>query len=201
MLYHLTPESINENLTPTPNQLQNVTYKTRYNCFAFIFFFTGFIFSSIMIISSIFHYISQKDKTVIIIFLLAVIWILIFTCIGGYWQNYYISFNINTSLGIIKVKTIKIYCCFNKIKKILINDLQKVLIQRDNSNKGSTINGIEVVFVLNNESEIKGGSGIINYNNESNEIYNFLRNSLPENIPIEISKNLKEINCDKNNKC
>ena len=201
MLYHLTPESINENLTPTPNQLQNVTYKTGCNSFAFVFFFTGYIFSSMMVFISIFIYITQKAKIVLILFLFAVFWILIFTCIGGYWQTYYISFNINTSLGIIKVKTIKIYCCFNKTKKILINDLQKVLIQRDNSNKGSSINGIEVVFVLNNESEIKGGSGIINYNNESNEIYNFLRNSLPENIPIEISKSLKEINCDKNNKC
>ncbi len=182
MLYHLTPESINENLTPTPNQLQNVTYKTGCNSFAFVFFFTGYIFSSMMVFFSIFIYITQKAKIVLILFLFAVFWILIFTCIGGYWQTYYISFNINTSLGIIKVKTIKLYFCFNKTKKILINDLQKVLIQWHIRNR---FNGIEVVFVLHNESEIKGCSGILFYNSEINGIYNFLRNSLPQNISIE----------------
>ena len=187
MSFHLTPESKNEDLTPTPNLLQNVTYKTRCNIFAFVFFFAGFIFICLIIIGGIYMYLYQKEKNFLLLIYIFII-SLIATFVGG-CQHFYYSLNINTYLGIIKVKTIKLYCCFNKTKTIIINEIQKVLIQKDNSVRyeinGRDVDAIEVVFVLHNESEIKGCSGLINSNNECYKIYNFLSNSLPQNIPIE----------------
>ena len=137
----------------------------------------------------IFIYIKQRDNNIIYVIFFLILWTLGFTCGGGGALPFYISFNINAYSGIIEIKTIKLYCCFNKTKTIIINEIQKVLIQRDNSVKyevnGRQVDAIEVIFVLNNESEIKGCSGIINSNNESNKIYHFLRNSLPQNILIE----------------
>ena len=108
MLYHLTSDNKNENLTPTPNQPQKVTYKTRCNILAFVFFFTGFIVGSGIIIAGIFIYKSTKEKDLILLIFFFIIWTLIFTCVGGGCLHYYISFNINTYLGIIEVKTIKL---------------------------------------------------------------------------------------------
>ena len=188
MSYYLTPDSKNENFTSTPNELKNVTYKTSCSCIACLFFFVGVIVGGGLIIFMIILYIKEKEKKLIYVIIFLIVWTIIFTC-GGGSIPFYISFNINTYLGIIKVKTIKLYCCFNKTKTIQINDIQKVLIQKDFKVKyvinGRPVDAIEVIFKLNNEREIKGCSGIMNSNNESNKMYNFLRNALPQNIPIE----------------
>ena len=130
----------------------------------------------------------KKEKSLIFVLIFLIFWTLGFTC-GGGLLPFYISFNINSFLGIIQIKTIKLCCCFNKTKTIQINDIQKILIQKSNKvifkNNNRQVDTIEVIFKLQNEREIKGCSGIININNESNKIYHFLRNSLPQNILIE----------------
>ena len=151
-------------------------------------FFIGYIVGGGLIILMIFLYIKKKEKNLIFVIIFLIVWTLGFTC-GGGLLPFYISFNINSFLGIIQIKTIKLYCCFNKTKTIPINEIQKVLIQKDNKVNYQVndrqIDAIEVIFQLHNQSEIKGCSGLINSNNESYKIYNFLRNSLPQNILIE----------------
>ena len=188
MSYYLTPDSNIENSTPTPKLLQNTTYKTRCNSLSCMFFFIGYIVGGGLIILMIFLYIKKKEKSLIFILIFLIVWTLGFTC-GGGLLPFYISFNINSFLGIIQIKTIKLYCCFNKTKKIQINDIQKILIDKDNKVNykinNRQVDAIEVIFKLQNEREIIGCSGIINSNDESNKIYHFLRNSLPQNILIE----------------
>ena len=180
----LTPDSNIE--TSTPQKLQKNTYKTRFNILSCIFFLVGIVLGGGTIIFINFNYIKRSDKNIIYIFLF--IFAIMFTCVGGNLPLY-ISFHIDTYIEIIKVKTVKLFFCFNKSKKIQINDVQKIIIQKDVSVKyvinGKQVDAIEVIFKLNNESEIKGCSGVFNTNNECNKIYNFLRFSLPENILVE----------------
>ncbi len=178
----------NNNLyTLTPQLLQKNTYKTHYNCLFLVSFFIGIIVGGGMMIFSIYTYIKDKNNYIIIVIIFSFIWILIFICVSGRY-NLYILFSIETYIGIIKVERVKIFCCFNKKIEIQIKDVQKVIIQNDNYEDigGSPIDAIKVIFKLNNESEIKGCSKLLNSNNESYKIYKFIRSSLPENISVEV---------------
>ena len=187
MSNYLTPDSNIEN-TLTPKLLQNATYKTRFNRLLCMFFIANYIVGGGFIFSQIFFYIKIKEKFLIFVLIFLIVYTLGITCFVNLLP-FYVSFNINSFLGIIQIKTIKLCCCFNKTKTIQINDIQKILIQKNNKvifkNKNRQVDTIEVIFKLQNEREIKGCSGIININNENNKIYNFLRNSLPQNILIE----------------
>ena len=179
----------NNNLyTLTPQLLQKNTYKTHYNCFSLVYFFIGIIVGGGIMIFSIYTYIKDKNNYIIIFIIFSFIWILMFACVVGRIKNLYILFSIDTYIGIIKVERVKIFYCFNKKIEIQIKDVQKVIIQNDNYEDfdGSIIDAIKVIFKLNNESEIKGCSRLLNSNNESYKIYKFIRSSLPENISVAV---------------
>ena len=187
MADNLTP---NKNLeTPIPQLLQKNTYKTPYNCTNLVFFIVGIIIGGGLMILMIYIYITEKKNSVIIFIIVIFIWTLIFNCSCGGCENLYIIFSIDTYLGIIKIERVKIYRSFYEIIEIQIKNVQKVIIQKNKYERyvsnGKTIDAIEVIFKLNNESEIKACSKLLNFNNESNKIYNFIRSSLRENISVE----------------
>ena len=115
---------------------------------------------------------------------------LVFTLAGlliGFISDFYVFIQIDNYYGIIVIKQRKISFCFNKTRKIQINEVKEVSIESDTTMY--TINGkrygsFRIIIRLNEGRRIKVCKDVIDKDNESKKAFNILRRGLSQNIPI-----------------
>ena len=132
-------------------------------------------------------YISQKDKYVIYAFVGITIFGIILMLFGGLGV-FYTWITIDRTVGIFSIKKKKLCCCFSKTKEYKIDDLKKIIIEREYKTYSQTkthFTFFTVEILLQNNLMITLISNYLVHNNESLKAFNILRNSLPDNIEIE----------------
>ena len=105
----------------------------------------------------------------------------------GFISDFYVFIQIDNYYGIIVIKQRKISFCFNKTRKIQINEVKEVSIESDTTMY--TINGkrygsFRIIIRLNEGRRIKVCKDVIDKDNESKKAFNILRRGLSQNIPI-----------------
>ena len=171
-----------------PNQENKNSYKTHFNCIDFLIFFGLIIIGGAITCLLFYLYIKENEKQLIYPILVLSFIIIGGSCISGF-SPLYASFIVNPYLGVISVKTVKLFFCFNKSKIIQINNIQSVLIECDTTSSYNIndkhINTLKVIFILHDGNKVDGCSRVVDRNHESLNIYNFIKGALPPNIPVE----------------
>ena len=93
------------------------------------------------------------------------------------------------------IKQFKILFCFNKGNYITLNEVKQIIIEKSsivNYENGVPYGAYNLIFIMNKDKQIRGLSGEIDKNYESQKLFEFLRESIPKSIPI--SSDLMEIN-------
>ena len=177
--YNDYPENIetsndNNNTNPKSNSSVPITYRSKFNWFPFPFIFS---FSGFGILSS---YLLFKDGNIGV-----GIGVNIFTLIGiGFcFCLKCSSMTIDLNKGVIYVKISKIYYCkkyIYNINNIAVIDIRLSIYDGIRRN-GEVV--YDIVLILNDGSNVLGASRSDD-NNDSNRVYNNLRNILPQHIQI-----------------
>ena len=101
----------------------------------------------------------------------------------------YYKITIDQVQQIIIIKNIKLCFCFNKTKKVQIDQVVKVIVQTDHSMvyriNQATYFSFKIIFELGDGSNFIGCAGSINKNNESQKAMNIIRSALPQHIYFE----------------
>ena len=172
--YNDYPENVettndNNNTNPQPNSSVRITYKSKFNWIPllFVFAFSGFGIG--------FSYMFIKQNNIG-----AAIGINVFTLVGilNIFRLKCSSMTIDLNQGVIYVKISKIYSCKKNIYHI--DNIVEIDFRASNNND---VKSYDIVLILNDGSNVIGATRS-NDNNDSNEVYNNLRNILPQQIQI-----------------
>ena len=201
-----TPIEVNQTYDNTQTPGVKTIYKTPKNTFNCIACPLGIIVGIIFYSVFTFVYITEKSKEVLIGFIFITIWMIGFVGFSGF-TPLYIQIIVDPVNNIIKNKIKKLCCCFSKTKIYKINEVKKIIVDKDLS-VHYNINDVEydafkVEFLLENNQIETVFSGIIDQNNESQNVLNVFKNALPNiqdlnkidtsNVSIENVKSLNEI--------
>ena len=108
----------------------------------------------------------------------------IFSCLITLYNSIIIDYEV----GLIITKTLKFFCCLSHTNSIGLIEIEHIIIQINPnihySNNGVYYNCFDVIFKLLNGMEIKGIDGLIDKNNESGKVIDFIKKNIPKTIPI-----------------
>ena len=169
-------------------------YYTQMNLTLFLFFIIFFIVCTFLSIVIFIIYLNGNETFIYYIFI--PLGILGIASIISSIYPLFSRIKIDIPNDLIIIKNIKILFCFNKTNYINLKEVEEIIIEK-NTNVHYEINGVayggyDLIFRLNKDKEIKGLSGEIDKNLESQKLFEFLREGLPKKIPI--SSDLMEIN-------
>ena len=160
-------------------------YKSPFNCFSFSMIFSMFLLGIVLFIAFIILGINSDFWLFMLfipIFILTLS--LIFSCVSSLYD----TIAIDLELGIITTKNNKFLFCFGQKQSFGLIEIEQILIQINNnidfSQNDVHYNCFDVIFKLLNGKEIKGIIGLVDKNNESQKIIEFLKKTIPSNIPI-----------------
>ena len=169
-------------------------YYTQFNFTVFIFFIVIFVLCSSVTIIFFILYLDGNEKIFFYIFIPLGILVLILIITSFFPLFSKIIVDIPNESIIIKKFTILI--CLNKTNYINLKEIEKVSIEKNTKvhyeNNGTVYDGFNLVFIINKDKVINGLIGEIDKNFESQKLFDFLRESLPSDIPV--SSDLMEIN-------
>ena len=182
-----------ENKKLTEGKDKNI-YFTELNTRIFLFFVIFFVVCSAIIIGLFIMYLEGNTKA--IYYIIIPIGILIFCSIISSFFPLFSKIVVDIPNELIIITKFKILFCLNKTNYINLKEVEQITIEK-NTNIYYEVNGVayggyNLVFIINKDKEIKGLTGEIDKNSESQKLFEFLRESIPKNIPI--SSDLMEIN-------
>ena len=148
-----------------------------------ICFIIGFGLSCFIIYISI-----HNKKFKFLFYLICSFMFLIISVVIGIKFNFYLNIKIDTDLGIVYIKTIKLFFFNKKSNKIEIKNISQVSIIIDPL-KHFQINYehydcFKIIFKLLDGKEISGNTLVKEPFIEGNKVYDILKISLPKNIEI-----------------
>ena len=187
-----TPIEVNETTKANNINIENpppsiLYYKTPYNTAKCITFFTIIIIGIFELIITLPDFMNNNKKSDILLFSLI---FQVFTLVGFIFaliSQFYVIIKIDNNLGIIMIKQRKIICCFKKTKKIQINDIDEISIEKDCSSyyaNGKPCGSFKINILLNNGRQINVCRDAVDKYNASKKALNFLKKGLPQNILI-----------------
>ena len=101
----------------------------------------------------------------------------------GIWFIFGTYINVEPYFVIITIKDPKLFCCFNKKRKIQINQLQQVIIESYVSHSGEhDWNYSKIIFKLVDGKEVKGFDIMDETKKEGRNAFLILRSIIPQNI-------------------
>ena len=175
------PIKINQTDYVTDNPRVKSIYKSKKNicnCISLqIVLLIGIIFCSLLT----YIYISKKDKNVIFGFVFIFVWMTGFIYFTNSTPFYVVSI-INPFKDTITNKIKKLCCCLSKTKIYHINEIKKIIIDKDESVEYN-INGVhydafKVDFLLQNNQIETIFSKIIDKDNESQNAFNIFKSAI-----------------------
>ena len=95
------------------------------------------------------------------------------------------SINVDLYLGIIAITDTKFFCCFNRHKKVQINELKQIILESYASHKKHNPHYSKLIFKLVDGKEVKGFDILDENKREGRNAFEILRNVFPKNIPFE----------------
>ncbi len=170
------------------------TYYTQFNFRVFLFFIVFFVICSAITIIFFILFLDGNDNFIYYIFLPLGILVSVFiiTSFFPLFSKIFVDIQ-NESIIIINYK---ILFCLNKTNYINLREIEKISIEKNTKvhyeSNGAVYDGFNLVFIINKDKTINGLIGEIDKNFESQKLFDFLRESLPSNIPV--SSDLMEIN-------
>ena len=181
--------------TPTPNQApiqvnqiinsyeKNATYTTPCHCLASTFliflFFLCTLVSAYVIGTGIFENNIKVSLSGLALLIPSSIAILIASTF-----NIYVVIKISSTLGTIVIKRRKLCFCFNEKEVVQINDLDQVIIEKDEEGSFASSDVFKINFKLLNGRYAYVCRGINNKTGEGRRAYNIIRNALPQRIGV-----------------
>ena len=176
-----TPIEENQSSDNTSQEVKTI-YKTPKNssdCFSFTL---AIIILIIIDFIMIYIYISTK-KPELLFFLVFFVFLLGIFLFCLFLITFYYEIIIDPVKGIIKNKIRKLSCCFYKTKIYKINEIKMIIIDIDENIKhfikGISYNSFKLEFLTQNNKVETIFSGIIDKNNESQNVFNIFKNELP----------------------
>ena len=128
------------------------------------------------------------DSSFWIFMLFFPIFLIILSTIFSCLITLYNQITIDYEIGLIITKTQKFFCCLSQKNSFGLIEIEQIMIQKNPnihySNNGVSYNCFDVIFRLLNGLEIKGIDGLIDKNNESEKVIDFIRKNIPKTIPI-----------------
>lgn len=186
-------QNINNKKIMDKENEENIYY-TQFNFTIFLFFVIFFVLCSAISIGLFIIYLNGKSEY--IYYIIIPIGIFIFCLIITSFFPLFTKIIVDIRNELIIIKHFTILFCLNKTNNINLREIEQVTIEK-NTNVHYEMNGVgyegyNLVFIVNKGKEIKVLEGEIDKNFESQKIFDFLRESLPKDIPI--SSDLMEIN-------
>ncbi len=175
------PIEINQTDYDTDNPRVKSIYKSKKNIFDCIAFYIVLIIGIFIFLLLTYIYISKKVKNVFIGFVFIFVWMTGFIYFTNSTPFYVVSI-INPFKGTITNKIKKLCCCLSKTKIYHINEVKKIIIDKDES-INYNINGVhydafKVDFLLQNNQIETIFSRIIDKDNESQNAFNIFKNAI-----------------------
>jgi hypothetical protein len=169
-------------------------YYTQFNFTVFIIFIIFFVVCSSITIIFIVLYLDGNEKFIYYIFI--PLGILVFILIRTSFFPLFSKIIVDIPNESIIINKFTILFCLNKTNYINLKEIEKISIEKNTKvhyeNNGTVYDGFNLVFIINKDKVIYGLTGEIDKNFESQKLFDFLRESLPSNIPV--SSDLMEIN-------
>ena len=169
-------------------------YFTQLNFSVFLFFIIFFIVCSIIIVCIFILYLNGNNSIIYYIFF--PLMILIVSAIFTSSFPLFSKIIVDIPNELIIIKKIAILFCFNNANYINLKEVEQITIDKNTNINyeigGFKYGGYNLIFIINKDKVIKGLTGEIDKNFESQKLFEFLRESIPKNIPI--SSDMMEIN-------
>ena len=161
-------------------------YFTQFNFKLFLLFLLFFVSCSALAIWLFIIYLDGKDEY--IYYIIIPIIILTFGAIITSFFPLFTKIIIDIENDLIIFKDIKILFCLNKTNSLNLSEIEQVIVEK-NTNvhyemNGTKYDGFNLVFKMKKDKELRVLNGEEDKNFESQKIFDFLRETLPKNIPV-----------------
>ena len=170
-----------------PEEEKNIYYN-QFNITVFVIFIISFILCSAF--SIIFFIIFLDGRQTFIYYAITPIVILGIIVLFSSYYPLFSKIYIDIQKKLITITHIKILFCFNKYLYINMDDIELVSIEKNT--KLINYDAYNLIFKMKKDNKIIGLEGEIDKNYESQNLFEFLRTSLPKSISV--SSDLMTIN-------
>ena len=159
----------------------SVTYRTPCKCVIYIIICHSLF---LIILGTTIFIIMFSQNVNILIYLFP----LIITLIGllmGICNTLGTSINVEPYFGIITITDKKLFCCFNRKRKVQINQIQQIIVESYVSRGDEyDYNYSKLMFKLVDGKEVKGFDMFDDDKKEGRNAFVILRSGVPQNIPF-----------------
>ena len=163
-------------------------YYNQFKITVFAIFIISFILCSVFAIIFFIIYLNGDD--IFIYYSIIPMILLVFIVLLSSFYPLFSKINIDTQKKLITITHIKILFCLNKYLYINFDDIELVSLEKNI--KLFNYDAFNLIFKLKKDKKIIGLEGEMDKNFESENLFEFLRTSLPKTIPV--SSDLMTIN-------